>query len=209
MTEFYGDPALPHLGGYIVGGDEATYYPALWRWLVEEQGVLSMVDVGCGEGYACGYFASLECEATGIDGVDQTDTWRHDASFIRHDYTKGKLGLSALDFEVDLCWSCEFVEHVEARFVPNFLETFACAELVLMTHADVGQIGHHHVNCQPADYWIGAMAAIGYALNADLTNTTRELARGNPSPWNHYLRSGLAFQRVRAHEKMTGERSAP
>lgn len=184
-----------HLGGYIAGGDDATYYPALWKWLVEEHGVSSMIDVGCGEGYACGYFASLECEASGVDGVDQTDTWRHAASFIKHDYTKGKLGLSAMGFQVDLCWSCEFVEHVEERYVPNFLETFSLAHLVLMTHAEPGQAGYHHVNCRTADYWVGVMAAIGYTLDWDLSSLCRSKAKGNKSPYNHFARSGLAFAR--------------
>lgn len=163
-----------HLGGYIIGGDEATYYPALWRWLIEFYGVHSVVDVGCGEGHACSFFAERGCEVLGIDGVSQVATWRPDASFITHDYTTGPLPEVG---SYDLAWSCEFVEHVEERFVPNFLETFKCADLVLMTHADVGQAGYHHVNCQPATYWVGAMAAIGYALNPYLTETTRELAR--------------------------------
>jgi len=185
-----------HLGGYIQGGDPATYFPDLWSWLVEEYGVCSMVDVGCGEGYACGYFSSLGCEAIGIDGVDQTETWGHEASFIVHDYTKGRLGLSKLEFEVDLCWSCEFVEHVEERFVPNFLETLQCARFVLMTHAEPGQQGYHHVNCQTADYWRGVMSAIGYRWDRQLTAITRELAAENESPYNHFTRAGLAFRRV-------------
>ena len=49
-----------HLGGYISArhprseelgvqnGDPATYTPDLWRWLVEELGVASVLDIGCG-----------------------------------------------------------------------------------------------------------------------------------------------------------------
>ena len=197
MTEpkFHIPEDNPHLGGYIEGGDDATYYPELWSWLVAECGVESVIDVGCGEGYACGYFADLGCDVTGIDGVNQTNTWEHTASFIAHDYTKGKLGLTSMEFDVDLCWSCEFVEHVEERYVKNFIETFACARMVLMTHAEPHQPGHHHVNCRVADYWIGAMAAIGFTQDEHLTTMTRALARTNPSPFNHYARSGLAFVR--------------
>lgn len=96
---------------------------------------------------------------------------------------------------VDLVWSCEFVEHVEEQFVRNFLATFACAKYVLMSHALPGQDGHHHVNCRSADYWIGALAAIGYKHDETLTQVTRELAAQNTVPWNHYKRSGLAFIR--------------
>jgi hypothetical protein len=186
---FMVDAAAPHLGGYIVGGDDATFFPELWTWLVAEHGVETMIDVGCGEGHAVDYFDTLGAESVGIDGVRQD----HDGVYC-HDYTAGPY---TPPFTVDLCWCCEFVEHVEERYVPNFLATFVCADLVLMTHAEPGQQGHHHVNCQPAAYWRGVLAAVGYRLDADLTRKTRELAAHNTSPYNHYVRSGLAFARCR------------
>lgn len=189
-----------HLGGYIIGGDEATYCPDLWKWLVEDYGVCSVIDVGCGEGHALNYFAELGCDVCGVDGVEQPDP-----RIIKHDYTKGKLGAKPLQLHYDLCWSCEFVEHVEERYIPNFLETFACAELILMTHAEPGQLGYHHVNCQSASYWVGAMAGIGYALDEKLTAVTRELSLSNRSLYNHFARSGLAFVTSASHDKMNGE----
>ena len=176
-----------HLGGYTPGGDPATFFPDLWAWLVEELGVRSVIDVGCGEGHALAEFRGLGCEVLGVDGVPQEDP-----DVVVHDYTTGPLMLKT---KFDLCWSCEFVEHVEERYVPNFLLSFGMADLVLITHATPGQLGHHHVNCRPAEYWAGAMAAIGYRLEHHLTDITRSLARKNTSPWNHYLRSGMAFRR--------------
>lgn len=181
--------ALDHLGGYVVGGDEATTFPHLWTWLVRDLGVSSVLDVGCGDGVALSYFRALGAHALGIDGVPQDDP--HIAC---HDFTVGPYAGEIDDF--DLVWSCEFVEHVEERYAPNFLEAFRRGRLVLMTHADVGQGGYHHVNCRPAAYWIGAMAAIGYALDEETTGNARRVAGLNPSPWNHFARSGLAFRRV-------------
>lgn len=182
-----------HLGGYVPGGDEATIYPDLWRWLVEGPlSVRTVVDVGCGDGVAVRAFRDLGCLVRGVDGVPQDDT-----DIIEHDYTKGPLGADSGRFmhAYQLVWSCEFVEHVEERYLPNFLATFKVGMYVLMTHADPGQPGWHHVNCRPADYWVGALAAAGFSLDPDLTATTRQLAAANPSPWNHYRRSGLAFVR--------------
>lgn len=179
-----------HLGGYVEGGDEATYYPALWNWLVKDYGIRSVIDVGCGDGVAVNYFRTMReisSQVLGIDGCKQNHP-----CIIQHDYTTG---VPRETFGCDLVWSCEFVEHVEERYMPNFLATFACANTVLMTHAMPGQQGWHHVNCQPPEYWRGAMAAIGYDFDMQLTRTTRELAAQNPSPWNHYKRSGLAFTR--------------
>jgi SAM-dependent methyltransferase len=188
-----------HLGGYVKGGDEATSYPDLWRWLVEALEISSVLDVGCGEGQALQFFRNLGCTVQGIDGIPQPDP-----DIVQHDFT---VGPRHLDRHFDLVWSCEFVEHVEERYMPNFLAAFKAGALVLMTHADPGQNGYHHVNCRPADYWIGAMAAAGLQLDVDLTAQTRALARFNTSPWNHYARSGLAFLKpmpTRSNPKMEG-----
>jgi len=174
-----------HLGGFVKGGDPATWFPDLWRWLIDE-GVTSMLDVGCGEGHALNYFRSAGCTVFGVDGIPQEDP-----DIACHDFTTGPW---TPDAKVDLVWSCEFVEHVEEAYLPNFLRAFQAAPLVLITHAEPGQAGYHHVNCRPADYWIGVMAAIGYEFDLRLTETTRAVARFNPNAWNHYARSGLAFR---------------
>lgn len=184
--DFYVDPAHPHLGGYIPGGDPATHFPDLYRWLVDT-GVRSVIDVGCGEGRTIDYFHQLGCRVLGIDGVEQ----KH-SNITKHDYTQGPL---AIRDSFDLAWSCEFVEHVSEQHMANFLQTFQCANAVLMTHAEPGQPGHHHVNCQPALYWIGAMAAAGFRFDQDFTDRARERAALNTFPINHFARSGLAFIR--------------
>lgn len=189
---FFVDPAQPHLGGYKPGGDPATYYPVLWTWLVKEFGIKSVIDVGAGDGVAVDYFWKLlefdplNAGVVGIEGTRQ----EHDLIF-QHDYTLGWPAVAP----ADLVWCCEFVEHVEERFVPNFLDTFKRAKFVLLTHAEPGQGGYNHVNCQPQDYWVGAMAAIGYSRDNGLAFKCRELASENKSAWNHFKRSGLAFVR--------------
>jgi hypothetical protein len=177
-----------HLGGYVKGGDSATYYPELWQWLIDHYGIKSMVDVGCGEGHALEYFQHHHVSGTGVDGMPQESL-----SIIQHDYTKAALVFGKHEF--DLCWSCEFVEHVEEEFLPNVLATFGCAKMVAITHAWPGQAGYHHVNCKTPHYWIGAMAAIGYRLDEAITEHARVVAGLNPSPWNHFKRSGLIFLR--------------
>jgi hypothetical protein len=178
----------PHLGGYIEGGDDATRYPDLWQWLVQDYQCHSVIDVGCGEGDALRFFLGAGAvEVLGVDGIDQPGDL-----IVQHDFTAGTFNL---DRRFDLCWCCEFVEHVEERYLPNVMSAFFQAEIVLMTHAFPGQVGHHHVNCRPADYWVGAMAANGHQYDHTLTVITRDLAATNLHPLNHYVRSGLAFRR--------------
>ena len=172
------------------GGDEATQFPDLWDWLVDVYGARSVLDVGCGDGQAVDHFVGKGCFTIGIDGVPQ----KHER-IICHDYTTGPYTAATFRDFFDLVWCCEFVEHVEERYVENFLPSLRLGDLLLMTHAFPGQGGYHHVNCRTPDYWVGALAAVGYRLDPDLTAVTRALAARNPSLWNHYVRSGLAFRR--------------
>jgi SAM-dependent methyltransferase len=185
VPDFVTDEHAPHLGGYIAGGDEATIYPELWDWLVDQHHVRSVVDVGCGEGIALKYFRERDCQVLGYDGIAQPDF-----DILQWDFTEAApppLGT------FDLAWCCEFVEHVEERFVPNFLPVFEQANMVAMTHAAPGQPGWHHVNNQPAAYWKGALAAVGFRYDHRLTIEARTQAGLNTNPYNHFVRSGMVF----------------
>lgn len=191
---FYEDPANPHLGGYRIGGDQATIYTELWTYLVNDLKVDSVIDVGCGDGVAVRFFETLlPGSVVGVDGVLQPahNIFEHD--FTQDEWMPPVRGSQLLP-EYDLIWCCEFCEHVEEKFIPNFLETFKCAKTVILTHAFPGQAGFHHVNLRTPAYWIGVMAAIGYRLDDELTAKCRELAALNKSPHNHFVRSGMAFR---------------
>ena len=185
----YVDAEHPHLGGYLKGGDAGSYYPELWTWLIEEQGVRSMIDVGCGEGHALGWFREHGCHVIGIDGIGQDDE-----DIVEHDYTTGpwpaRVRGNRMEAATDLIWCCEFVEHIEEEFIPNFLETFLMGELVLMTHGLPGQGGHHHVNCQPPEYWIGMLTDVGFRHDPEFTRQAKAF-----TPTGYFDWSGLVFVR--------------
>lgn len=175
-----------HLGGYVVGGDAATWYPELWEWMIREWNVLSMVDIGCGEGATRRFFAERGVSAIGIDGVEQKGD-----DYVRvWDYASGP---KALIEPVDLVWMCEFVEHVDEQYVKNFMATCWGAKWIAMTHASPEQPGWHHVNCRESEYWRGVMAGAGFVEDVALTLSARRMARSNVSPWNHFARSGMVF----------------
>jgi len=172
-----------HLGGFVRGGDPDTQYPEMWEWLVATEEIKVVLDVGCGDGAALRAFRDLGCAAIGIDGMEQDDP-----GIFTHDYTTGLVPFHGTD-AFDLVWSCEFVEHVEAQHVLNFLDSFSRAPLVLMTHAMPGQPGWHHVNCQDGTYWKDAMYGIDYFFDPSLTADTRARAHG------YYAATGMAFRR--------------
>jgi len=196
-----------HLGGYIranptlargsataAHGDPATWSPILWQWLIEELGVRSMLDVGCGEGHTAGFFRDAGCTVLGVDGSLQA---RGDSviagSHAVHDFVDGPF---VPQRSFDLVWSCEFVEHVEERFTHNFLAAFAASrKYLLMSYAPRGQPGWHHVNCQPASYWVDKLRRLGFELDQARTDQARALAGSG-----HFRAHGLMFVRRDARD---------
>lgn len=178
-----------HLGGYVAGGDSNTWYPELWDWMINKLVVTSVIDVGCGEGHSTRYFKERGCKVLGVEGSEiAIKNSPVKELLIRHDYTKGPLHP---DDEYDLAWSCEFVEHVEKKYVYNFLETFKASKYIFMTHAIPGEErGYHHVNCQPKEYWIEKLSEIGFKYDKELTKKAREKALHG-----YFKKTGLVFKR--------------
>lgn len=187
-----------HLGGYVKGGDVATWCPALWTWVVRKYGITSVLDIGCGEGHSTRFFQGLGCEVRGVEGCQEAI----DDSVIRdritqHDFCNGAYRPEAA---VDMVWSCEFVEHVDEQYVHHIIDTFANArKVILITHAGPDQVGgHHHVNLKPAEYWIHLIEGKGFKYSHALTRKTRTIALKDSyyDYPNHYSERGLAFVRL-------------
>jgi len=180
------DPERADLGGNLTHGDDATFCPRLWRYLVERFAVNSVLDVGCGEGHAVHFFRRLGVNAFGIDGL-RANIDRAHTPIALHDLTFGKFVMP-----VDLVWSCEVAEHIDPQFVDNYLDTLANGIIVAMTHALPGQAGYHHVNCQPPEYWIERMERRGYTLAYGNDAYRRIAADGH---WTYFVATGLVFLR--------------
>lgn len=181
------DPNRPDLGGNLHYGDANTFAPRLWRYLAERFGARSVLDVGCGEGHAVLFFHRLGLFAHGIEGL-QANVERAVAPIARHDLLTGPYVMP-----VDLVWSCEVAEHIAPDRVGHFIDTLANGRVVAMTHALPDQPGHHHVNCQPEEYWIDLMQHRGYALSPD-TALCRQIAEREET-FNYFQASGLVFLR--------------
>ena len=181
------DVFRPDLGGNIRHGDTNSWSPRLWRYLVDRFGVSSILDVGCGEGHSTKFFHRLGLVAHGVDG--SMDNIRKSVFPIAlHDLLKGPYVMP-----VDLVWCCEVAEHIDPAFVENFIATLANGRVIAMTHAMPGQIGHHHVNCQPPEYWIEWMARYNYTRSDD-TPLFREIAARDENS-SFFANSGIVFTR--------------
>lgn len=180
------DTERPWLGGYFPQGDDGSYCPELWEWALMKYNIRSVIDVGCGAGEAMNWFKGHGCIVQGVDGLPPDDL----EHVVEHDYTTGPYRPI---MEFDLCWSCEFVEHVDEQYIDNFIETFKSARYVMMTHGLWWQGGHHHVNLQRPEYWIDRVSDAGFILLGRDTIESRD--RTTHHYWKH---SGLIFRKDRS-----------
>jgi len=186
-----------HLGGFIHGGNECTYAPALWNYLINYYNIKTMIDVGCGEGHAIKFFLDRGVNAKGVEGSPYAlEHCPIDKSLIKiNDYQKQEL---IVHEKIDLIWSCEFVEHVEEQCTENFLKTFDCGQYIAMTAAPVGQPGWHHVNCKDKEYWIELLQKRGFKYNDTETNRMKQIQfdKANTSNGYHVWKDLLFFSKV-------------
>lgn len=168
-------------------GDPFTFAPKVWRYLVERFAVDTVLDLGSGLGHSALYFHKLGAKVVAVDGLKEN---AESAAFptVLHDLT-----IAPFYCKVDLLYCVEVVEHIDELFLPNLLQTFSGAKVVAMTHADVGQQGHHHVNCRDESYWVNQMNGAGFKLLPEDTYKVRAL--GNEDLAHHIARSGLVFHK--------------
>lgn len=153
----------PHLGGHC---NRTHLEEGALDYILKKFEIKSMLDIGCGPGGMVDLAIKKGIYAHGIDG-DYTLNLNKDF-FTVHDYTISPL---VLPRNFDLIWCCEFVEHVEEKFMQNYLETFKLGKYILLTYNEGP--GYHHVNCKPEIYWITNIEKYGFVYDKGETNNIR------------------------------------
>lgn len=158
-----------HLGGHSnkVHTDEP-----LLKYLIKKYEIKSMVDVGCGPGWMVNIANQLGLDSMGIEG-DYTLNLQPPL-FLLHDFTKGKPNL---DKNYDLTWTVEFLEHVEEKYIENFMHVFQKTKYICCTAATPIAAGvKWHVNCQWPDYWIKKFEEYGFEYDEQETQNIKEVS---------------------------------
>jgi len=171
-----------HLGGHL--GKTNTDINLL-KYIKERFKVTSMLDIGCGPGGMKKVANSIDIDWYGVDG-DATVIENTDHSLV-HDFT---LGEAKLDKTFDLVWCTEFLEHVEEKYVPNYMPLFQKGTMSVVTAAPPGWPGHHHVNCREESYWIDVFKKYGLRYNEELTTEFKSLSQMRK---NFFKRAGMVF----------------
>jgi len=149
--------------------------------------IKTMLDVGCGPGGQIREAINLGIEAEGIDGFPGVA--KLPVPIIIHDFRTGAYNHNK---DYDLVWSCEFLEHVEEKFMSNYMVSFQAAKYAMVT-ASPSLIGYHHVNVKPEEYWIEKFAQYGFSFDEAQTAKVRE----ESTMGRDFIRSsGLFFKRV-------------
>ncbi len=138
----------------------------------------SVVDVGCGRGWWLEYWATHrpDVEILGLDGC--ADLIVRTGSC--HEVLKGAIypcDLRRPGWQTpwwrpggwDLVLCAEVAEHLEEEHAAGLVDGLCdLGPTIFFSPARPGQKGVHHVNCQPAHYWIEMFEARGYELRMDL-----------------------------------------
>jgi len=174
-----------HLGGNISEGDPFTYCPSVWNYVINRFGIKSVLDLGSGLGYSSQYFHCQGLTTIAVDGLIE-NVKNSIYPTIFHDIIKGPIIC-----KVDLVHCHEVVEHIDAAYLDNLLNSLLCGKYILITHALPGQGGYHHVNEQPPEYWIDHMARKNCHLLTVDSERIRQLAGKDGSVFME--RTGMIF----------------
>lgn len=177
----------PQLGGNIWQGDPWTFAPGVWRYMTERFALRTLLDLGSGRGHAAKWFFDHGVQTVAMD-AEPINVNTAFYPTVQHDLRNGPFICP-----VDAVHCQEVVEHIEQEYLMHLLHTLANGNVVIMTHADPGQQGHHHVNCQTQGYWVESLESVGFSLLPDDTMRVRSIAAGEGA--NHLARSGLVFAR--------------
>jgi len=180
-----------HLGGsHTNQPDFYTWLPDIWERLLLDYNIRSVLDLGCGAGFSTRWFQERGMRVLGIEGDPAALAVRRCDYIATHDFTLGPF--TPID-TYDLAWCAEFVEHVEAKFMRNWMATLLKCRYVCMTFARPGQGGHHHVNEQDEPYWLERFNQAGFDHLSE--ETARMRATGPTAAWGAPT---LTFFRSRA-----------
>jgi SAM-dependent methyltransferase len=179
------NPVNPSLGGNVWQGDPWTFAPKVWKYMIKRFAVTSVLDVGAGRGHAASWFHRERCAVVAMDG-EPLNVANSFYPIVQHNIADGPFIC-----KVDMVHCQEVVEHIHEQYLANLLRTLINGDVILLTHAEPGQPGHHHVNCKPASYWVERLVQFNYFVLPDDTNRVRGLAVEEGA--NHIARSGLVF----------------
>jgi SAM-dependent methyltransferase len=173
-TKYGGKGDKLHLGGFTEY-DGAGVSPSVWQSMMENVGVHSVLDVGCGRGTSTTWFwkqgVRVLCVEGSHDAIQRTLLPDPATQVVEHDFARGPWWPNDT---YDAVWCVEFLEHISRQYHYNYMTTFRKAAIIFATSSRWG--GWHHVEVHPDDWWIAKMESYGFQYDAKLTDQIRKSA---------------------------------
>ena len=164
-----------HLGGFT-SIDMHGISPAVWRTvMLENLGIKTLVDVGCGKGISTLFFLRQGVDVTCVEGSHDavTQSILPPEKVVEHDFSRGPWWP---EDTVDAVWCVEFTEHVSRQYLLNYAAVFHSAAYIFVSHSNWG--GWHHVEVHSDEWWQTKWESQGFVFSQALTDLVRESARG-------------------------------
>jgi Methyltransferase domain len=137
--------------------DWQSLSPSVWKHMISDYGIHSMIDVGCGQiGATSAWFQTHGVKTLCIDAMPPSlldennnsklltttssssttgDAADSSLRIVQHDYTRGPWWPKNT---YDAAWAVEFLEHVPLQHQFNYISTFRKAALIFVTSSQTG-----------------------------------------------------------------------
>lgn len=126
-----------------------------------------LIDLGAGCGVYSALFAAKGTEVVAVDGVVAPAESAFPVPILVRDLTE-PIRDDWGRFDLTLC--LEVAEHIPEPLADAFLaNAVRFSDRLVLSAAQPGQPGHHHVNLQPKRYWVAKLAAHGFAYDRRAT----------------------------------------
>ena len=146
-------PGLTHSEtcGALRGATACLLSPRVWRYMMQNLTVKSVIDVGCGKGVSTSWFKAHGARVQCVEGSSEAvkNSRLPPELVVEHDFSQGSWWPNRT---FDAAWSVEFTEHVGRQYMHNYLPIFDSAALIFVSHSHWG--GWHHVEVHDNDWWI-------------------------------------------------------
>jgi hypothetical protein len=164
-----------HLGGFTAL-DLAGVSPSVWKHMMLDYGVKSVLDVGCGRGISTSWFAAhgvdVQCVEGSHDAAERTLLPDPATQLVEHDFSRGPWWPAKT---YDAVWAVEFLEHVNLQYHVNYVTAFRKAALIFVSTSRWG--GWHHVEVHSDEWWVRKYELYGLKYDAELTEQVRTWAK--------------------------------
>ena len=143
--------------------------PGALQWAIEQFGVESMWDLGCGPGGQVLEGRKLGMWAAGFD-ADMSLSLPHGCFHVN----VSRCSIGAYVYTPHLVWSCEVAEHIDPLEVYTYIGNLCMARSVILLTANPNP-GQYHCNPQPVEWWIERIEDNGtHRFDAALTDEFKQ-----------------------------------